>query len=56
MHYAAAVEIKEVTGKDGRMKEVRRKMRVDAHGNPVARKVHIQGVASEMSSPLPCCH
>ena len=43
-------------GKDGRMKKVRRKVQVDSHGTPLARKVDIQIVASELNSVLPCCH
>ena len=31
-------------GKDGRMKQVRRKVHVDADGTPLARKVDVQTV------------
>ena len=43
-------------GKDGRMKEVRRKVRLDAHGTPLARKVEIHTVDLECTSLLSCCH
>lgn len=53
MHSGAAVKVKEVMGKDGRMKEVRRRVQVDAHGNPLARKVHVQECLREvLTSPL----
>ena len=34
-----AAEVREVMGKDGKMKKVRRKVKVNADGSPVAQKV-----------------
>lgn len=37
-----AAAVREVMGKDGRMKKVRRRVQVDAHATPLAKKVDIQ--------------
>lgn len=39
-----AAAVKEVMGKDGRMKKVRRRVQVDAHATPLAKKVDTQVV------------
>ena len=39
---AAAAEFREVMGKDGRMKKVRRKVKPVADGTPLAKKVDAQ--------------